>query len=69
MLEHLEYSVLEGTMEMLSNNIRKGGEVFVHNNWEQQDLYPMHHDYSDDWDRLVKKYEFVEVSDLWLRRQ
>lgn len=67
-LEHMEEPVLRSTMEMFSSNIKLGGKLFLHNNWEQQDLYPMHHDYSELWPRLVKDNGFVETGGLWLTR-
>jgi hypothetical protein len=67
-LEHMEEDVLRGTMEMFSNNIKPGGKLFVHNNWEQQDLYPMHHDYSKIWSQLIEENGFVETGGLWLTR-
>lgn len=67
-LEHMEERVLLSTMGMFSNNIRSGGKLFVHNNWEQQDLYPMHRDYSSIWDGLVIDSGFTRTGELWLTR-
>jgi len=30
--------------------LRTGGSFMYHNNWHQQDLYPMHFNYEEDWD-------------------
>jgi len=67
-LEHMEEDVLHSTMSLLGNNVRMGGTVFLHNNWEQQDLYPMHHDYSEIWPSLVADYGFIQTGELWLTR-
>jgi 2-polyprenyl-3-methyl-5-hydroxy-6-metoxy-1,4-benzoquinol methylase len=67
-LEHMEENVLVNTMQMFSNNIKSGGKLFVHNNWEQQDLYPMHRDHSELWPQLVEANGFVQTGGLWLTR-
>lgn len=67
-LEHMEQDVLEKTMHMFSANIEPGGKLFVHNNWEQQDIYPMHHNHADRWPWLLEETGFVETGGLWLTR-
>jgi hypothetical protein len=66
--EHLEEDVLVTTMEMLGNNVRVGGRMFVHNNWEQQDLYPMHRDHSLIWPNLMYDGGFIQTGELWLTK-
>jgi len=64
--EHMPEQDLNGALYYLSSMLKKGGRVLVHNNWEQQDIYPMHHDHSDIWEDLIESYGFFQLDDFWL---
>lgn len=66
--EHMDERVLTRTMGMLASNIKPGGRLFYHNNWSQQDIYPMHMDHSELWSSLIDELPFQEIGDRWLLR-
>jgi 2-polyprenyl-3-methyl-5-hydroxy-6-metoxy-1,4-benzoquinol methylase len=64
--EHMPEEALNGAFYYLSSRVKRGGRVFFHNNWKQQDIYPMHHDHSDIWEDIVESYGFFQLDDFWL---
>ena len=64
--EHMPLEDLEGAMSYLGAMVKKRGRVLFHNNWKQQDLYPMHHDHSESWERIVEESGFLQLDDFWL---
>jgi cyclopropane fatty-acyl-phospholipid synthase-like methyltransferase len=61
-LEHLNYESLEVVIATFASLLKMGGTFHFHNNWGQQNIYPMHFDHSDKWDRLLQKNGFSLVS-------
>ena len=59
-LEHLEKDTLCEIMAELSRVLKPGGQLHYHANFKQQDIYPMHFDYSEEWDDILAKYGFVQ---------
>ena len=62
--EHLPVSELTETIETLGRIIKKEGRLVYHNNFQQQDLYPMHFDHSEIFSGLLEKNGFVILSDM-----
>lgn len=60
--EHLTYAELNGVIEALSIVIKPGGYLYFHNNWGQQDIFPMHHDHSDYWDSILRANDFYRTA-------
>lgn len=61
--EHLHPKELERTLEALSRVLKAGGHLYFHNNWGQQDLYPMHIDHSGYWGGLLEREGFLQISE------
>ena len=63
--EHLDYDHLSRVLTELSSSLKVGGKLFFHNNFGQQDIYPMHFDHTSKWGLLLKASNFFQLSDLW----
>lgn len=64
--EHMPEKDLRGVFKLLQTMVKKGGRVYCHNNWGQQDLYPMHHNHSESWQEIIETHGFFQLDDLWL---
>jgi len=62
--EHMSEEELESTIKALSRVIKKDGRLIFHNNFQQQDLYPMHFDHSDLFQKLIEENGFVFVNEM-----
>lgn len=63
--EHLEEEHLFCTLAEISLSLKKGGRLFFHNNFGQQDIYPMHFDHSKVWLAFLEGNGFFQLGDLW----
>lgn len=53
-LEHVHPDEFPAFMQTINNALSNGGALYAHNNWGQQEFYPMHYDNSaiyEDWKR------------------
>ncbi len=64
-LEHLEVPDLTTYAYTFARLLKTGGRLFAHNNWGQQDIYPMHYDHSELWKQLTKEVGSFQIEDLW----
>jgi len=62
--EHLPEKTLREVMHHLSRVLEWGGKLIYHANWYQQDLYPMHHDFSSIWADILKENDLVPISTM-----
>jgi len=62
--EHLDEETLREVIKNISRVLKPNGHLIYHANWYQQDLYPMHHDYSSIWDEILKSNQFTPLSDI-----
>lgn len=63
--EHIHPQQINSFMAGLGMKTKKGGQLFAHNNFGQQEIYPMHYDHSDQWESILELSEFFPMSDLW----
>lgn len=63
--EHLSESTLRETIRDISGLLKVNGRLFCHNNFGQQDIYPMHFDHSAYWRDILTKAGFFPLDDLW----
>lgn len=61
--EHLSLEDLAATLNRLGQVMKEYGRLYYHNNFGQQDLFPMHHNWSEQWDQLLRNAGFVRISD------
>lgn len=61
-MEHLSIEALREIVPQLVRVLKPGGRLFTHNNWEQQDLYPMHFKHEEIWNELMQKYNFLQMT-------
>lgn len=47
-------------LKRISRALKPGGLLFYHNNFGQQEFYPMHIDWSQDWPNLLRQAGLVE---------
>lgn len=62
--EHLSLSDLTHIMENVSRVLVPGGHLIYHANWYQQDIYPMHHNFSDEWENILAENKLVPISTM-----
>lgn len=60
--EHLTEKDLRLVIKHLARVLVWGGKLYYHANWYQQDLYPMHHNFSAIWPEILKENDFVPLS-------
>jgi protein-L-isoaspartate O-methyltransferase len=60
--EHMPLPDLKATIDTLGEVLVTGGHLYYHNNWGQQDIFPMHHDYADIWSELLVDAGFYQIS-------
>lgn len=63
--EHLPEMALRDTVCRLSERLKVGGRLFCHNNFGQQDIYPMHYDHSHIWSDILTEAGLFPLDDLW----
>lgn len=63
-LEHLSRRDLRDTVAKIARVLKLNGHFIFHNNWHQQDLYPMHFDHEKVWLPLLNEHGFVLVSPI-----
>jgi hypothetical protein len=61
--EHMPLEDLTATLKKLSEIMVSGGKLIYHPNWGQQDIFPMHHDYSEIWNDLLLSSKFYPLSE------
>lgn len=67
-LEHVHPDDLPGVLDAMAAMLKPDGSLYAHNNWGQQELYPMHYDHSayfDAW--CVAEGLRQEGNNLWVR--
>lgn len=68
--EHIHPDDLQGVFSALSWVLGPKSALYAHNNWEQQDIYPMHHDHRAAFDAWCERMRLVKVKGeecLWIR--
>jgi ubiquinone/menaquinone biosynthesis C-methylase UbiE len=63
--EHMDEHELRDCLGFVSRVLKRGGRLFCHNTWGQQDIYPMHSDHADLFDQLTQELGIVMTSPLW----
>jgi hypothetical protein len=67
-LEHLSEEDLKAAIKTVYNHLRPGGLFCYHNNFGQQEIYPMHHDYSVIFDKWMCDAGFYVISETEARK-
>jgi SAM-dependent methyltransferase len=63
-LEHVKD--MEPVFWKLCEGLKPGGKLHCHNNFGQQDIYPMHFDHKELWEKLVEESGLKQMSDhVW----
>lgn len=63
--EHIHPNVIANLLLRISRLMKVGGKLFFHNNFKQQDLYPMHYNHGDIWEDILKRAKFVQIDPYW----
>ena len=67
-LEHVHPDDLPGVLDVMAAMLKATGSLYAHNNWGQQELYPMHYDHSDYFTAWCNAEGLVQRGDnLWAR--
>jgi hypothetical protein len=62
--EHIAEDNIAGVLEYLNSVLKINGRLVYHANFGQQNIYPMHFDYSSVWPKLLEEAGFVQISQL-----
>ena len=60
--EHIPEPELRTTLWHIRRVLPVGGRLIYHTNFEQQDLYPMHFNYSKQWGQWLDELGFIHLS-------
>ena len=61
-LPGLELGVMVGNVAAA---LKPGGRLFTHNNWGQQDIYPMHYKNGDVFPEMLRSRGFTVLDEYW----
>lgn len=56
-VEHIHPDEFYETMDFLAGRLRPGGEFYIHTNFGQQDVYPMHYDHTQRFAKWLERHE------------
>lgn len=62
--EHIPAEDLQVMLKNLNRVLKMGGEIIHHNNFGQQDIYPLHFDHSEMWDTWLLEAGFVPLTNF-----
>lgn len=62
--EHLPEEILKKNLAGMARALKDQGRLIYHANFGQQDLYPMHHDYSESWAEWLDEAGFAQINDI-----
>lgn len=65
-IEHIPRDYLEEVMHNVWRVLKPTGRFIFHNNWHQQDLYPMHENNEDLFEQIAKKLHFIRIGPMEL---
>lgn len=63
-LEHVHPIEFCATMDRIGQALRPGGRMYLHNNWRQQETYPMHHDNGAAFGAWCSAHGFRQTGDI-----
>lgn len=67
-LEHIHPDELPGVLRAMQSALAPKGALYAHNNWGQQDIYPMHYDHRAIFDAWCARVGLKqEGENLWTR--
>lgn len=67
-LEHVHPDELQRTLDAIDRLLRPGGALYAHNNWGQQDIYPMHYDHSAPFSEWARQAGLAQVAENHWRK-
>lgn len=62
--EHIPKEPLRKMLQDIARVLQIGGTLYYHANWKQQDLYPMHYDFSEEWNDWFAEFGFYQTGPL-----
>jgi 2-polyprenyl-3-methyl-5-hydroxy-6-metoxy-1,4-benzoquinol methylase len=63
-IEHIPLEELRVVIPHIARVLTHGGRLIFHNNFGQQEIYPMHFDHSAEWEQMIKDAGLVQISPL-----
>lgn len=60
-IEHIHPDEFEKTMKAISMMIVPGGQLYCHNNFKQQDIYPMHYNHEENFNAWLLENKFAQT--------
>lgn len=67
-LEHIHPDEIESTLRALDDLLAPGGVLYVHNNFGEQDKYPMHYDHTAIFEAWLKAGKYERISQYEYRK-
>lgn len=61
-IEHIHPDEFDRTMEAIAAAIPVGGQLYCHNNFGQQELYPMHFNHQDKFNAWLQENNFTQTN-------
>lgn len=67
-LEHVHPDELDSVLDGIYKALRPAGTLYAHNNWQQQNDYPMHHNHATAFDEWCKRADMEQVGPMQWRK-
>lgn len=69
-LEHVHPDELDAVLQAIADSLADEAILCCHNNWGQQDIYPMHFDHSEKFNEWVEKIGLEKLeNNFWIRNK
>jgi SAM-dependent methyltransferase len=62
--EHMPEDILKANLKGLARALKPNGRLIYHANFGQQDSFPMHHDYSEQWEEWFSEAGFAQINNF-----
>lgn len=62
--EHLHEDAVRSVLKVLRDMLKPQGRLVYHANFKQQDLYPMHFDYTESWSQWLAEAKLMQIGPL-----
>lgn len=62
--EHMTEDVVKANLKGIAKALKENGRLIYHANFGQQDSFPMHHDYSEQWAEWFDEAGFAQINEF-----
>lgn len=63
--EHIHHAELQTLLRTLNSMTLRRAHMYTHNNWGQQDVFPMHFDHGSEWETMLDMAGWFMLDNQW----